>query len=215
MPVDYAEPTKLQDFKVEVFQPGSDTPTLVKPANSPTYDVAPGQLSVPNRDSSLGKPNNLPERQNSLRNDGQYRTVNVTPNTTAKPASNKQLNQLGNGTAGEAAIAEIAYYAGFLIDGFIDGTLSKNFENDSLRLKRTVLEDLSYKTGNMAGKEARDLTQDAVKSAEKLLDDLWRNKPTFEIPQIKIPKFDKPELPDLEIPKFPDFKFPEISFPEA
>jgi hypothetical protein len=214
MPVDYAEPTKLQNFKVEVFQPRNDTPALTKQAFSPTYETAPGQLSVPNRDSGLGKPNNLPERQNSLRNDGQYRTIDVTPNTTAKPAPSKQLNQLGNGTAGEAAIAEAAYYAGFLIDGVIDGLQSKNFENDSLKLKRTVLEDLSYKTGNMAGKEARDLTEDAIKNSEKLLDDLWRNKPTFEIPQVKIPKFDLPELPDLKIPDFPEFKFPEISSPK-
>lgn len=214
MPVDYAEPTQLQNFKVEVFQPGSDTPTLTKPTNSPTYKTAPDQLTVPNRDTSLGKPNNLPSRQDSLRNDGQYRTVDVTPTNTAKSPSIKQLNQLGNGTAGEAAIAEAAYYAGFLIDGVIDGLQSKNFENDSLRLKRTVLEDLSYKTGNMAGKEARDLTEDAIKSSEKLLDDLWRNKPTFEIPQVKIPKFDLPKLPNLEPPKFPEFKFPEISFPK-
>lgn len=214
MPVDYAEATKLQDFKVEVFQPGNDTPTLRKPTNSPTYETAPGQLTVPNRDSGLGKPNNLPARQDSLRNDGQYRTIDVTPTNTAKPAPSKQLNQLSNGTAGEAAMAELAYYAGFLIDGFIDGTQNKNPFKQATRTVLTPAESVSYQTGNMAGQEARDLTKDAIKNGEELLDNLWINKPTFEIPQIKIPKFNLPELPDLEIPKFPEFKFPEISFPK-
>jgi hypothetical protein len=65
MPVDYAEATKLQNLKIDVFPSGSDTPTLTKQPNSPTSDVAPGQLTVPNRDTGLGKPNNLPSRQNS------------------------------------------------------------------------------------------------------------------------------------------------------
>lgn len=214
MPVDYAEPTKLQDFKVEVFQPGSDTPTLTKQANNSTYDTAPGQLTVPNRDTSLGKPNNLPERQNSLRNDGQYRTIDVTPTNTAKPAPKKQNNQLITDDAGNAATYEAAYYAGLFIGGVISGALNNTPQSDSIKDAITLEELATTEGGYETGQELRRTVKEAVKNSEKLLDDLWRNKPTFEIPQTKIPKFDLPELPDLEPPKFPEFKFPEISFPK-
>jgi hypothetical protein len=214
MPVDYAEPTKLQNFKVEVFQPGSDTPTLTKPANSTTDQTAPGQLTVPNRDTGLGKPNNLPERQNSLRNDGQYRTVDVTPTNTAKPAPKKQNNQLTTGNAGDAATYEAAYYAGLFIGGVISGALNNTPQSDSIKDAITPEELATTEGGYETGQELRRSVKEAVENGEKLLDNLWRNKPTFEIPQIKIPKFDLPELPNLEPPKFPEFKFPEISLPK-
>jgi hypothetical protein len=215
MPVDYAEPTKLQDFKVEIFEPGRDAPTLTKPANSPTYETAPSQLTVPNRDTGLGKPNNLPERQYSLRNDGQYRTVDVTPSTTAKPAPSKQNNQIPTKSAADDAVNQAVYYSGFFVTGVIDA-INDDFVGERYeKLVGTgIAENLAYQVGKKSTKEAIDLINDGIKNSEKLLNDLWRNKPTFEIPQIKIPKFDLPELPDLEPPKFPEFKFPEISFPK-
>jgi hypothetical protein len=211
--VDYAEATKLEQRKNTVSPGGIDAPRQPNSPNFNTKPPTPSQQTVPSRDSDLGRPNNLPERQNSLRNDGQYRT-NPTPNTTAKAPPPKVSNQLGLNGGAEAALAEAAYYAGFFISGAIDGAQNQNFPNDSLRLKRSPLEDLSYEAGRRSAQEARDLTEDAIKNSQKLLDDLWRNKLTFEIPQIKIPKFDLPELPKLKPPEFPEFKFPEISFPK-
>ena len=216
MPVDYAEATKLQDFKVDVYK-SSDAPQSQPTAPSPP--APPSQLSVPDRDTGLGKPNNLPERQNSLRDDGQYRTVDVTPETTAKSPPAKRNNQLPSvsleyrtqfgDTNGGQAIALAFYYAGFFTYGLSGG--EPVFDNRGY--KRTPTEETADEVTKL-GKQSGQQVKDAVDNSKKLLDDLWRNKPTFEIPQIKIPKFDLPELPDLTPPKFPDFKFPEISFPE-
>ncbi|MBW4480494.1 MAG: hypothetical protein KME54_27570 [Tolypothrix brevis GSE-NOS-MK-07-07A] len=212
MPVDYAEATKLQDFKVEAYK-SSDTSNSQPTAPSPP--APPSQLSVPDRDTGLGKPNNLPQRQGSLRNDGQYRTTDVTPESTAKSPPPKQNNQLTRFSAREDAVNQAVYYSGFFVTGVIDA-INDDFVGERYEelVGTTLGTDLAFHTGKRITKEAIDLINDGVKNGEKLLDDLWRNKPTFEIPQIKIPKFDLPGLPNLEIPKFPDFKFPEISFPK-
>ncbi|WP_200819291.1 hypothetical protein, partial [Tolypothrix sp. NIES-4075] len=99
--------------------------------------------------------------------------------------------------------------AGFFTYGLAGG--EPVFDNRGY--KRTPTEETADEVTKL-GKQSGSQIKDAVDNSKKLLDDLWRNKPTFEIPQIKIPKFDIPELPNLEIPKFPEFKFPEISFPK-
>ncbi|MBD2167122.1 hypothetical protein H6G04_22285 [Calothrix membranacea FACHB-236] len=218
MPVDYAEPTQL---RIEVLAPNSDTPILVKEPTRRTFDVAPapaGQLARPN--TSLGKPHNLPERQNSLRVDGQYRTIEVvTPQQAAQ--QQKQTDQIrtiqSNGLnapggvtssyARDQAFAELGYYTGYALDGAFDGIQGKKVPNEALRLKRTPLEDLAYQGGNRAGNEIRNIAKDALDNARKVREDLWKNRPKFQIPEIKIPQIEKPHIPEI---KLPEIKFPEL-----
>lgn len=230
MPV-YAEPQQLKNFKIEVIPANSNTPILVKQADTSIFTPVGNSSIVPSsRNSSLGQPSNLPPIQQNLRNEGQYRTVDLVPanrNDGSKYYSNAPLrnanNQLetikanggglntGQNYARDEAFAQLAYQSGFFLDGLFDGIQGRNYPNEKLRLKRDPIEDLSYTIGNKAGNQARNIVNDSQDSLKKVREDLWRNKPTFEIPKITLPHI---EFPEFQFPAIPEFQFPEISFPQ-
>lgn len=238
MPVDYAEPQKLADFKIDVLPANSNTPIATKQPGSNIFTpTTPGDIVRYNsRNSDLGRPSNLPPVQSNLRNDGQYRTINLVPKSrndgsipSYAPPSRRTADQMqtirNNGTAGlrtsglsvgqnyarDQAAAEAAYYTGFFLSGLFDGLSQKYRPNPTTGYRRTGLEDLAYNAGTGAGNEARNIVKDARDALKRSRDDLWKNRPHFEIPQIKLPDF---KFPEIELPKIPEFKFPEISFPK-
>jgi hypothetical protein len=96
MSLDYAEPTRLQELKIEVLPPENQK-SNASIFNTPTTT---GEIvKVSNKNSELGKPHNLPDRQNSLREDGQYRTIDVTPKNSAapQPKQNDQMSSMSLG----------------------------------------------------------------------------------------------------------------------
>ncbi|MEH2312349.1 MAG: hypothetical protein V7K35_13340 [Nostoc sp.] len=145
--------------------------------------------------------------------------IDVTPETTARPSPRANTTQSvlagtnvvsGNNFAQEQAFEQAAYQGGWALSGFWDGAIEgKNYPNESLRLKRDALEDLSYTVGQKAGNQVRELSKDAKKNIE----DLWHHRPTFEIPKIQIPKFDIPQMPKFDIPTIPEFH-PQLELKE-
>ncbi|MFN6488130.1 MULTISPECIES: hypothetical protein [unclassified Nostoc] len=111
----------------------------------------------------------------------------------------------GNNFAQEQAFEQLAYLGGWALSGFWDGAIEgKNYPNENLRYKRDFAEDGAYALGYRVGDEIRNLGLQGKGN----LEELWKNRPQFEIPTIKIPKFTKPEFPDFSIPQIPEFKLP-------
>ena len=213
--VTYAEPTTRTPLHFDVLPPieQSSPITTTTPTKQPftVNQNAPGQLARPS-DYHAG-PHTMPSVQEQIKNDGAtWKTIDVTPETTARPSSrtsNTTQSVLGgtnvvsgNNFAQEQAFEQAAYQGGWALSGFWDGAIEgKNYPNESLRLKRDALEDLSYTFGQKAGNQVREIGKDAKKN----LEDLWHNKPNFEIPKIQVPKFSFPQLPEFDIPKIPEF----------
>lgn len=213
--VTYAEPTTRTPLHFDVLPPieQSSPITTTTPTKQPftVNQDAPGQLTIPS-DYHAG-PHTMPSVQEQIKNDGAtWKTIDVTPETTARPSpktSNTTQSVLGgtnvvsgNNFAQEQAFEQAAYQGGWALSGFWDGAVEgKNYPNESLRLKRDALEDLSYTVGQKAGNQVREIAKDAKKN----IGDLWDKKPSFEIPKIQVPKFNFPELPKLDIPKIPEF----------
>ncbi|WP_138504069.1 hypothetical protein [Nostoc sp. PA-18-2419] len=226
--VTYAEPTTRTPVNFDVLPAIHQAPPVTAPQRQPFNAVqdAPGALARPI--DYHAQPHTVSSVQQQIKQDGlTWKTIDVTPENTATPSprtSNTTQSVLagtnvvsGNSYAQEQAFEALGYQAGWALSGFWDGAIAgKNYPNESLRLKRDALEDLSYSLGQKVGRELRDTANDVTNAGKKTLDDLWNNKPHFEIPTIKIPKFTRPELPDFEIPRIPEFdipKLPKIEFP--
>ncbi|MBU7587247.1 MAG: hypothetical protein KAF91_31110 [Nostoc sp. TH1S01] len=224
MPVDYAEPQKLADFKIEVLPANSNNPIAVKQVGSNVFTPVGNSSIVPinSRNSDLGKPSNLPPLQSNLRNEGQYRTIDLRPSTKGGYASPSypQSNQIpskisdprypqgvtANDVEGTAALG--AFTLG--IYDQLTGTNpigNPNARRQNQREAFQPLDDLAYRAGRRTAGGAQDAINDAQAAIKKTRDEIWKNRPQFEIPKIKIPEWDIefPEirLPEFEIPPFP------------
>lgn len=226
MSTTYAEP-QLQNLTIDVFPAGSNTPILTKQAGSPIFTPVTNSSIVPSsKNSDLAKPNNLPPVQQKLRDDNQYRTIDLRPRTKAPaPTPPKQNNQVpGTRTqdprypSGVTAVdVEGTAALGAFTLGVYDqmtGTNPIGNPNARRQNQREVfrpLDDVAYRLGRRAAGGAQDAVNDAKESIKKTRDTIWKNRPQFEIPQLKIPEV---KLPEFKLPEIPEFKFPEISFPK-
>ncbi|BAY16888.1 hypothetical protein NIES21_27220 [Anabaenopsis circularis NIES-21] len=215
--VTYAEPTRLNDFKPNPFLNIPKAPPELQQNSANTTST----LTISTKSSNIyAQPHNLPPRQTNLRNDGNWNTIDLTPKNRGVDTVYAQRGQRydsqvwsikNNGTAGltagqsysrDQAFAELAYNGGFLIDGLLDGFQGKNVANEQLRFKRSGTEDLSYGLGQKVGDELRNITKDATDGLKRTREELWKNRPRFEIPEFKIPEW------DIEFPEIPPFPKP-------
>ncbi|MBN4004750.1 hypothetical protein [Nostoc sp. LPT] len=216
--VTYADPTTTRTpLHFDVMPPSKQASPIV---NSPAIrqpfsaqQVSTGQLARPI--DYHAQPQNIPSVQEQIRQDGRtWKTIDITPNSSARPRINTIQSVIagtnvvsGNNFAQEQAFEQAAYLLGWSLSGFWDGAIEgKNYPNEQLRLKRDFAEDGAYAIGNKVGDQIRNLGEQGKAN----LEDLWKNRPHFEIPTIQIPKFDRPGMPDLSIPKIPEFDIPDL-----
>lgn len=81
-----------------------------------------------------------------------------------------------------------------------------NTRRENQRQVFTPAENFGYEIGRQLGRQGQTTTTRIANQ----LDNLWRNKPTFEIPQVKIPEVKIPQIPKIELPKLPEIKVPEL-----
>ncbi|MEH1801385.1 MAG: hypothetical protein V7L13_19865 [Nostoc sp.] len=219
--VTFADPTTTRTpLHFDVIPPIKQASPIVTTAPTPTREPfnvqqdAPGQLSRPI--DYHGQPKNIPDVQQQIREDGaNWKTIDIKPNNTATPSprtSNTTASVMagtnvvsGNNFAQEQAFEQAAYYGGWALAGFWDGAIEgKNYPNEALRYKREFAEDGAYAIGQKVGDSVRNVGTDIKDN----LENLWKDRPRFEIPNIQIPKFNRPEFPDFKIPKIPEFDIP-------
>lgn len=158
------------------------------------------------------QPHTIPSVQQQIKNDAaNWRTIDITPN---RPRVNTTQSVIAgtsvvsnNNFAQEQAFEQAAYLFGWSLAGLWDGAVER--KNYPIPLA-DFSEKGAYDIGNMVGRELRDLSQQAKDNFE----DLWKNRPQFEIPQIRIPSIDRPGIPEFKIPDLPEFKIPEFKFDE-
>lgn len=222
--VDYAIPTQLQNTPVNFPSPPPRNAEIVpyKPAPQITPQrqtapppVAPNQLvrDLPNSSPATTKTpqdyRTIDMKKDSLT--GSYRAPRQDP--LVNPSNGVSYGRYPNGVT-EADVEGTAAIGKFVL-GAID-QLRNNPVYERRERQREVftpLENLAYDLGKNFAQGLQRGTSSATESAQNIFDDLWRNRPQFEIPQPKI-DFTIPEIPQIELPKFPEFKFPEISFPK-
>ncbi|MEH2151057.1 hypothetical protein [Nostoc sp.] len=219
--VTFADPTTTRTtLHFDVIPPIKQASPIVTTAPIPTREPfniqqdAPGQLSRPI--DYHGQPKNIPDVQQQIREDGaNWKTIDIKPNNTATPSprtSNTTASVMagtnvvsGNNFAQEQAFEQAAYYGGWALAGFWDGAIEgRNYPNEALRYKREFAEDGAYAIGQKVGDSVRNVGTDIKEN----LENLWKDRPRFEIPNIQIPKFNRPEFPDFKIPKIPEFNIP-------
>ncbi|MDZ8136322.1 MAG: hypothetical protein RM049_13600 [Nostoc sp. DedQUE04] len=222
--VTYADPTTTRTpLNFDVLPPIQQASPIVNPpaVRQPfsAQQVSTGQLARPI--DYHAQPQNIPSVQQQIKLDSAtWKTIDITPNSSARPRVSTTQSVLagtnvvsGNNFAQEQAFEQAAYLLGWSLSGFWDGAIEgKNYPNEQLRLKRDFAEDGAYAIGNKVGDQVRNIGQQGKAN----LEDLWKNRPQFEIPTIQIPKFDRPRIPDLSIPKVPEFdipQLPKIKFP--
>ncbi|MBN3944120.1 hypothetical protein [Nostoc sp. NMS9] len=213
--VTYAEPTTTRTpLHFDVLPPIQQASPIATPATTRqpfnVQQTTPGQLARPI--NYHAQPQNVPSVQEQIRRDGAtWKTIDVKPNNTASPNTRFQDPTLPMGVS-QADVEGTAAFGKFLL-GFGDQISGQNTlqRNDyQVRVDQryifTPLENFSYEVG----RRTADGVQDFGESAKQKLDDLWKNRPQFEIPTIKVPKFNIPGMPDLSIPKIPEFDIPEL-----
>lgn len=221
--VTYADPTTTRTpLHFDVMPPIQQASPIVNPpAVRQPFNVqqtTPGQLARPI--DYHAQPHTVPSVQQQIKLDGEtWITIDVTPNSSARPRINTTQSVLagtnvvsGNSFAQEQAAEAAAYFFGVALVGLWDGAIEgKNYPNEQLRLKRDPSEDAAYTIGQKVGDELRHLGLQGKSN----LEDLWKNRPQFEIPTIQIPKFDRPGMPDFSIPKIPEFDIPKLPKPQS
>lgn len=183
--------------------------------------------SIDNR----GKPQSLPPIQEKIRLNSPYRpnletpvkpssqTNPVIPTSKTNPTIPSKIN-LGSANFGgsdysakERGMEEAAYYTGWFLSGAGDQLSNSYTPNSSLRLKRDPLEDLAYEAGMRAANGGQLAVKEAIDTSNRLKEELWKRRPSFEIPKIELPKI---KIPGFQIPKLriPQLQFPELKIPD-
>lgn len=236
MSVDYAVPDLVQT-REPVFAIPATTGAIV-----PYVPPVASQPVAPVNSSSVAERivPSTPRFQSNIRESGSisgnsFGTSNLKPSSTTENsikansllgANPYLVNDKGVGYGKyPAPVSESDVQSTLVIGTFIVGffdqasgvNTTQNNNNERRERQRnnvfTPAENLAYDFGRHTANGLDEIIDDAKESIRRTRDDIWKHRPTFEIPQIKIPQFDLPEIPKINIPEIPGFKFPEISFP--